>query len=169
MEKEMKKNYKKSCKRFSKIGKIAEENKSLRGIICSIHKDGVPIHNRFGCHEGMMLNHRIIDKDLSTILYLNRNFVVKHEVVPTRILKKFLRKKKRSAFFKFTYEYFDDLDHDAYFEIVWGDPEHDPFWYEKEKIKDCAKTIIDDPKERQEFYDLLDEREKELKSYGVLN
>lgn len=167
METSFKKEYKKSVKGFSKMAELAKKYKSMRWSALTVHKDGEPVYPRFGKHEGMLLNHTFINKDISAILYLDRNFDVKHEVIPTKILKEFLKSKKRSNFFSIEYEIFGDINHDAYWHTDWYKKGDSPFWYSIEEFRDTVKVYVKDPKERKELLEIADAREKQIKELGL--
>lgn len=167
METSFKKEYKKSVKGFSKMAEVAKKYKSMRWSALTVHKGGEPVYARFGKHEGMHLNHTFINKDISAILYLDRSFNIRHEIIPTKILKEFLKKKNRSNFFKIEYEIFGDIDHDVYWYVDWFGKDDEPFWYSIEEFRDSIKLCIDDPKERKELFELADAREKQIKELGL--
>jgi len=137
----------------------AKTLKTYRDRIWVYFKDAEPILPRFGSYEGKLVKYKVIDDDITAVMYLNKRFQVMYEIIPTIVFKNFLEKEGHNSFFKIKYELFG-FDKDWHFDIKTkyypGDGK--PEWYDNQWFRDLAEQVIDDPEEKKEVLALADER-----------
>ena len=127
-----------------------------------VYKRGEPIYLRYVHVAGKLLNYKIIDDDLTAILYMDRNFNIKHEVISTQAFKIYLDENNRSSFFNIKYEvYGPDFNRDCSYEVVHHPIGSEPFWYKNQQFRELIEVeFSDDPKGKAEALEIAEEHEK---------
>lgn len=52
----------------------------------------------------MLINYTPINKNITAVLYLDKRFKVRHEVIPAKVFEMFLNEEDHGRFFKIKYE-----------------------------------------------------------------
>lgn len=136
--------------------------KTLTPLAGCVYRKGEPLYLRNVHVAGKLLNYKIIDDDLTAILYMDRDFNVKHEVISTQAFKMYLSGKKKSSFFDIKYQvYGPDFNHDCSYEIVHHPVGSEPFWYKNQEFRETIEVAFkDDPKGKAEALEIAEEHEK---------
>lgn len=153
--------YKRAKADFQDWIDLCDTVKTQRDTIYTFRKRGKPAFPRFGSYEGMLINYTPINKTITAILYLDKHFKVRHEVIPAKVFELFLNEEDHGKFFKIKYELYGFEDKWEWFrEVQWWNKGSKPFWYENQYFKELATVVIEDPKELEEVLALADERKK---------
>ena len=127
-----------------------------------VYTRGTPIYLRYVHVAGKLLNYKVIDDDLTAILYMDSNFNVKHEVISTQAFKIYLDGNNKSLFFDIKYEvYGPDFNHDCSYEVVHHPVESEPFWYKNQQFRELIEVeFSNDPTKKAEALEIAEEHEK---------
>ena len=104
--------YKRAKADFQNWIDLCDTVKTQRDTIYTFRKRGKPAFPRFGSYEGTLINYTPINKTITAILYLDKHFKVRHEVIPAKVFGKGLevicRKKAVGSFFRRYGEYIEE-------------------------------------------------------------
>lgn len=127
-----------------------------------VYKEGFPVYRRNVHIAGELLSYRIIDDDMTAVLFMDRTFTVKHEVISTKVFKNFLETKGRGRFFDIEYEMFGFMDEIEIASCTYNTVKEDaPFWYENQRFRELIEMVYEkDPKEKAEALAVAEAHEK---------
>lgn len=127
-----------------------------------VYKEGEPVYLRHVHVVGKLLNFKIIDDELTAILYMDRNFEVKHEVISTHAFQDYLDMENKSSFFDIEYDvYGPDFDHDSAYTIQHYPKGSEPFWYRNQEFRELIEVVFEnDPKEKAAALAVAEAHEK---------
>lgn len=166
METTFKKEYKKAKKKYELFEHFVDLMKSQKDDYLVIKKDNKPLYLRRGLYEGKLIDYTIINNNLTAVIYLNKNFEVKHEILPKKVFDKFLEDENHGRFFKIEYEIFGFGDEEEMFSNVNCYPNNaKPFWYENQEFKELAEMVLEDPEEKAYVLAMADEHAKKFDEF----
>lgn len=155
--------YKKAKAEFQIWADASKILKTHRDTILTYSKKATPLYPRFGSYEGMLINYTPINKNITAVLYLDKRFKVRHEVIPAKVFEMFLSEEDHRRFFKIKYELYGNGNKwELFREIKWWNNDSKPIWYEDQYFRELVELVIDDPKEKEEILALADDRKRKL-------
>ena len=155
--------YKRAKADFQNWIDLCDTVKTQRDTIYTFRKRGKPAFPRFGSYEGMLINYTPINKNITAVLYLDKRFKVRHEVIPAKVFEMFLNEEDHGRFFKIKYELYGNGNKwELFREVKWWNNDSKPIWYEDQYFRELVELVIDDPKEKEEVLALADDRKRKL-------
>lgn len=98
----------------------------------------------------------------SAVLFMDRTFTVRHEVISTKVFKNFLEAKDRGRFFDIEYEMYGFMDEIEIASCTYNTVKKDtPFWYGNQRFRELIEMVFEkDPKGKAEALVVAEEHEK---------
>lgn len=152
---------KKRCEKEIKKLRI-DKFKTWTPLSKCVYKSGDAVYLRHVHVAGKLLNYKIIDDELTAILYMDKNYDVKHEVISTHAFNIYHNFENKSSFFDIEYDvYGPDFEHECAYRVLHHPKGSEPFWYKNQEFRELIEIVFGGkPKEKAEALAVAEAHEK---------